>query len=240
LADAWPALKQDGILIYATCSYSQEEDEEIMDWISNELMAKNRVLEVDEDWNITKTISSSGSTGYRFWPYNVKGEGFFLSCFQKMDGSPSADINVKTMPGMATKKELAVIENWVKPGGLEFIKHENTVYAWPSACLRDFSFLLANFRVIYSGVLVGELMRDKLVPDHPLALSTICAASIPRFELNEEDAIRYLQRKEIMVQPEQKGWQLVTFQQQPLGWINALANRINNYYPKEMRILKDN
>jgi 16S rRNA C967 or C1407 C5-methylase (RsmB/RsmF family) len=36
LADVWPALKKDGILIYSTCSYSKEEDEEIMDWIMRE------------------------------------------------------------------------------------------------------------------------------------------------------------------------------------------------------------
>ena len=39
---------------------------------------------------------------------------------------------------------------------------------------------------------------------------------------------------------ENKGWQLVTYVNRPLGWINVLPNRVNNYYPKEMRILKDN
>jgi 16S rRNA C967 or C1407 C5-methylase (RsmB/RsmF family) len=33
LADAWHCLKEDGVLIYSTCSYSAEEDEEILDWI---------------------------------------------------------------------------------------------------------------------------------------------------------------------------------------------------------------
>jgi NOL1/NOP2/fmu family ribosome biogenesis protein len=40
------------------------------------------------------------------------------------------------------------------------------------------------------------------------------------------------------VLPETTGWQLTTFKNQALGWMNALSNRINNYYPKEMRILK--
>ena len=35
LADVYPALKQDGILIYSTCSYSKEEDEDISDWLKN-------------------------------------------------------------------------------------------------------------------------------------------------------------------------------------------------------------
>ena len=36
IADVWPSLKEDGILIYATCSYSPEEDEQILDWLGSE------------------------------------------------------------------------------------------------------------------------------------------------------------------------------------------------------------
>ena len=36
LADIWPALKENGLLIYSTCSYSKEEDEEIGEWIINQ------------------------------------------------------------------------------------------------------------------------------------------------------------------------------------------------------------
>jgi NOL1/NOP2/fmu family ribosome biogenesis protein len=41
--------------------------------------------------------------------------------------------------------------------------------------------------------------------------------------------------------PEQaaKGWTVATYEGFALGWINALASRINNYYPKELRIIKD-
>ena len=49
----------------------------------------------------------------------------------------------------------------------------------------------------------------------------------------------YLQRKEINQLPATKGWQLATCQGYALGWMNVLPNRINNYYPKELRILKD-
>ena len=99
--------------------------------------------------------------------------------------------------------------------------------------------LLEQLRVIYSGILVGELMRDKLVPGHALAMSNIIDETIPRAELDYEQAILYLQRKDFKLESEAKGWQLVTYKQHPLGWINVLSNRINNYYPKELRILKD-
>jgi NOL1/NOP2/fmu family ribosome biogenesis protein len=62
---------------------------------------------------------------------------------------------------------------------------------------------------------------------------------IPTTELNYGQAIEYLQKKDLKLQQVNTGWQLVTFQEHILGWINALPNRINNYYPKEFRILKE-
>ena len=127
----------------------------------------------------------------------------------------------------------------MKKDGLHCIKHINTVYAWPEHQVKDFSFLLEQLRVIYSGVLIGELMRDKLIPDHALAMSILVAGTVNKAALDYEQSIQYLQRKDLKTEISDKGWQLVTYQQHPLGWINVLPNRINNYYPKELRILKD-
>ena len=132
-----------------------------------------------------------------------------------------------------------MIEKWVKKDGKTFIKHLNTVYAWPEQHIADFSFLLEQLRVMYSGILIGELMRDKLIPDHALAMSTLVANTIHKTALDYEESVQYLQRKDIKVEITDKGWQLVTYQQYQLGWINVLPNRINNYYPKMLRILKD-
>ena len=89
------------------------------------------------------------------------------------------------------------------------------------------------------GTKIGEIIRDKLIPDHGLALSNIISGKIPQVELDKEQAIQYLKKKELSLQTEKKGWSLVTYQGFRLGWINILPNRINNYYPKELRILKD-
>ena len=239
LADVWPALKENGVLIYSTCSYSKEEDEEITDWITGQLSSANCQLEINNDWKITETISTIGNHGYRFWPDKIKGEGFFLACFKKSDGEDDDSFRYRKKPEAVTKKEMEFVEKWVKTDEKEFIKYENTVYAWPVQLVKDFSFLLEQVRVTYSGVLVGELMRDKLVPDHALAMGTIVADSIPRTELEKEQAIQYLQRKDLKTETAKKGWQLVTYKGYPLGWVNVLPNRINNYYPRELRILKD-
>lgn len=94
--------------------------------------------------------------------------------------------------------------------------------------------------MIYSGVLTGALVRDKLIPDHALAMSRILnEAVVTKTALSLEQAVCYLQRKDFSVDNAGKGWQLAGFDGFPLGWMNVLPNRINNYYPKELRILKE-
>lgn len=235
LADVWPALKENGILIYSTCSYSKEEDEDIVNWLLKELPIANCPLRIDPSWGITESAG-----GYRFWPDKVKGEGFFIACFEKTEETNEVAIKTKNKIDLATKKETELTSEWIQPDDLRFVKHQQTVYAWPEPLVNDFNWLLQQLKVVYSGIKVGELVRDKLIPDHALATSDRVNTSVPRVELSHENAIQYLQRKELQPDMPGKGWQLVTYRGHPLGWINVLPNRVNNYYPKEMRILKNN
>jgi NOL1/NOP2/fmu family ribosome biogenesis protein len=108
----------------------------------------------------------------------------------------------------------------------------------PAALIDDYGILKSALNIQYAGVNIGEVMKDKLIPDHALALNNLLSDTIPATDLNYDESIRYLQRAQINTETNQKGWQLVKYQGHNLGWINALANRINNYYPKELRILK--
>lgn len=239
LADVWPALKQDGILIYSTCSYSKEEDEDISDWMNSEFGVKSLELRVDNDWHIVEVKTENGGYGYRFFPDKVKGEGFFITCFRKIDGKQNSLFKRKSKRTGLTNIERDIVEEWIEMDGLQFIKHEDTVYAWPEHLTVDFNMLLTQFRVIYSGTIIGELMGDKLIPNHALAMSDLVNNSVSRTELNYEQAIEYLQKKDLNIQNAEKGWLLVTYQGNNLGWIKVLPGRINNYYPKELRILKE-
>jgi 16S rRNA C967 or C1407 C5-methylase (RsmB/RsmF family)/NOL1/NOP2/fmu family ribosome biogenesis protein len=234
LADIWPALKEDGLLIYSTCSYSREEDEQIGEWVINQFPASTCPLDISRFPGI---IESGG--GYRFWPDKIAGEGFYLAAFRKTGEADQQMIKIKNAPENVSKKEMPLLSNWVQLEGLDFIKKDNTVYAWPEQLKKDFSYLLNNLRVIYSGTIIGELLRDKVVPDHALAMSKLINEGVSRYDLNYQQAIQYLQRKELLLEIKNKGWQGVTYEEQLLGWINVLPNRINNYYPKELRILKD-
>lgn len=236
LADALPALKQEGVLIYSTCSYSRDEDEDIMDWLVTEQGMENIPLQLPADWNIVATTSKSGATGYRFYPDKVKGEGFFISCFRKGEGSERRYKMAK--PDIATAKEKDFLASYINLDQLEVLKQGETLFTLPKTLVEAFSVIQANLYLQYAGTTLGEIMKNKLVPDHALALSGLLIPNVPRYELGLEEAIKYLQRADLSIDPPVKGWQVVTYQNQVLGWINALPNRINNYYPKEMRILK--
>ena len=239
LADVWPSLKKDGILIYSTCSYSKEEDEDILDWIAKQFAVSSLPLTVDESWNISPGKSSDGCPGYRFWPYKVKGEGFFIGCFQKKEGGDEFSFRIKNKAERLTNKEVALVQKWMAETDRGLFKHHNEVYSLPASLQEEINVLISALRVLYSGVVIGELFNDKLVPAHSLALSKLVSKQLPGIELTKEDAIRYLQKKDFPVHTKEQGWNLIKFEGHNLGWVKVLSNRINNYYPKELRILKD-
>ena len=234
IADVWKALKKDGILIYSTCSYSREEDETIVEWMLTNLPVVYCALSLDPAWGITAT-----SRGYRFWPDKLKGEGFFMSCLRKSSGSNASPIKSRRDLAPASKRERDIIDKWADTQGLNLVKSQEWVYAWPEQLSKEFNFLLNQLRVTYSGTIIGAILREKFVPDHALAMSLIKLSSINHIELTYEQAIAYLKKKDLIIERPAKGWHLVSFKNHALGWINALSNRINNYYPKELRILKD-
>jgi 16S rRNA C967 or C1407 C5-methylase (RsmB/RsmF family)/NOL1/NOP2/fmu family ribosome biogenesis protein len=238
LANALPALKESGILIYSTCSYSKEEDEEIMDWLADEMEMENLKLTLEKDWNIVETFSSKNkATGYRFYPDKIKGEGLFLACFRKKASTKELKFRSAKLE-KASKKEREIIQPSLNTNDVELIKTNTSFFALPLALIEDFSILNTLLNVQYKGTGIGQVMKDRLVPDHSLAVSTLISDEIPFNDLSYEQAIKYLQRQDVNFNTSGKGWQLVRYRGFNLGWINVLPNRINNYYPKEMRILK--
>ena len=234
LADVLPALKNGGVLIYSTCSYSKQENELIGEWLEDELKIKNEKLKIDSDWGMIES-----EYGYRFWPDKVKGEGFFIACFKKSHVDDEEKYLPKVKPDKFSSQEMEILNKNVNTDGISFLRHAEIIYAVPEKLLADINFLSSKLRVVNCGTKVGEIIRNKLIPDHALALSNIISDKIQKVELDTEQAIQYLKKKELSLETDEKGWSLVTFQGYPLGWVNILPNRINNYYPKELRILKD-
>lgn len=245
LADVMPALKQGGALIYSTCSYSQQEDEEIADWLVDELKMESIKLYVDEAWGIVETVSAKKNAyGYRFYPDKLKGEGFFIAALRK--GLSNEGINKiknkKSKPGKATttvpEKELSVLTPFIKTvDDLVFIKQQDEILALPAETADDLALLRSALYIKKAGIKIGAIIRDELIPAHELAVSNIINDSVTRFEVTKETALQYLRREEIKIDTGYKGWALLTYQGLCIGWIKSLVNRINNYYPASWRIL---
>ena len=85
LADVWPALKPGGLLIYSTCTYNKEENEENVAWIARELGAEVLEVPVLPEWGITGNLTGERFPVYRFLPHRTKGEGFFLAVLRKKE-----------------------------------------------------------------------------------------------------------------------------------------------------------
>lgn len=241
LADAWPALKENGILIYSTCSYSREEDEAILDWLSEELDAENIPLPVPASWNIVTTVSGKRNCeGYRFYPDKIKGEGFFIACFRKREGDTWQPRKQKdALPALA-RKDREKLQPWVgELDRLFCMEHQGEAILLPVEITPAAAVLQQQLYLRKAGVKAGQLTAKELVPDHQLAMSTLLAPQVPKVALTKDQALQYLRKEGPAMQPPVKGWALMEYENMPLGWAKILPNRINNYYPKELRILKE-
>ncbi len=237
IADVLPALKEGGILVYSTCSYSKEEDEDIADWMAEALGLENVKVQVQPEWGIVESSSErAAAQGYRFFPDKVRGEGFYITVFRKTQ--PASQPRFKeAAPERATASEKATVKTWLNGEDMELFRSPY-LYGVLKKLAPSYAVMKNALNVQYAGVAIGEVLKGKLVPEHALALSRRTGSSVPVVDVDYDTAIRYLQRNESHIKPNGTGWQLVSFKGHNIGWINALPNRINNYYPKEWRILK--
>ncbi len=244
LSDILPSLKDGGVLIYSTCSYSKAEDEDISNWITASFPLHNLRLAIQPKWGIVES-NDNNNYGYRFYPDKVKGEGFFIACFRKSGGNVLLSAPKNKLQNFKNKKEekftddeLAAIRSFVQPAAqLSFIRLKEEVIALPAQLKNELSALQSALYIKKAGVKIGRLIGKELVPDHELALSCILADNIPSIEFDKITALQYLRKEEIKIQSKLKGWIVAKYEGIPLGWIKMLPNRINNYYPKEWRIL---
>lgn len=237
LADAWSCLKEDGVLIYSTCSYSTEEDEDILDWIKEKFKVEGLRLKIEQEWGIDEVQTSTGIYAYRFWPYKVKGEGFFIAAFRKKEETDIVRLKIKHTQ-LATKQEATVAANWLQStDGLSFIKQGQHIAAVPIQWNETIQYLMQELKVRYAGVELGTIAKNDLLPEHALAVSTILKTDALKVDLDLNQALDYLRKNDLNISSEHKGWALAMYKNYPLGWMKLLGNRINNYYPKEWRIL---
>jgi NOL1/NOP2/fmu family ribosome biogenesis protein len=131
-----------------------------------------------------------------------------------------------------------VVSPWLKNAAdFFFIKQNDEIIAVPLYLQHDLQVLQTALYIKKAGVRMGAVIRNELIPHHELAISTIISTTTPSVEVDLETALQYLRKQEIQVTSPLKGWAMISYRQLSLGWVKILPNRINNYYPKEWRIL---
>ncbi|QXV65872.1 RNA methyltransferase [Mucilaginibacter sp. 21P] len=238
LADIYPALAEDGYLIYSTCSYSHQENEDILDWLCSTFDMESIRIPLQDDWGVVESQSAGAKAwGYRFYPGKVKGEGLFAACLRKRKNSGQSNYKSNAQQKLSAK-ELDIVKTYVhNADDFYFFKVNDDWLAINREHKESLNALHRHLYIKKSGVRIGKLAGNDLIPDHELALSNIINKdAVLVTDLTKDQAIQYLRRDNIDINPTGKGWSLMSYEGLALGWAKLLPNRVNNYYPKEIRI----
>lgn len=232
VADSWPALKPGGILIYSTCTYNKEENEENISWICRELNAEIQ------------------NASHRFFPHKTRGEGFFIAALKKC-GEDKTSVVADYHSSSKKTNTIPVNFNYIKQclkktNEFNFLldsSRENNnsllLRAFPKNHTDVYNKIKSKLKIVSSGIFLGEIKGKDLIPNHHLAMSTTLAESVfPRWEADKKTALRYLSKETLTVLPSNlpKGYVLLTYQNLPVGFVKNIGNRANNLYPSEWRI----
>ena len=82
LRDVWDALRPGGLLVYSTCTYNTEENEDNLSFLVEDLGAEALPVPLREAWQVTGALKY-GYPACRFFPHKTRGEGFFLALVRK-------------------------------------------------------------------------------------------------------------------------------------------------------------
>ena len=214
-------VKPGGRLVYSTCTFAPQEDEEAV-----EAFLENHPEFVPEPVE-APWFQESGPAMYRMWPHKLLGEGHFAAVLRRMgqpEDSPAPPPGEK-LPRQWEDFAKALDIRLPEGRGLRF---GETLY-WAPAGMPDVSKL----RVLRAGLELGTVKKDRFEPAHALALwlkDCRCQVSFPA----ESDEIKAYLHGEVLPCRE-KGWCLVKAGAYSLGWGKADGLQLKNHYPKGLR-----
>jgi len=189
LADVWPALREDGILIYSTCTYEEAENDRNLEWAAAELGGEIVVPE-DEFPESGVRLTTCGNL---LKAGEVPGEGQWVGAMRRTSPNPAS-----------------------RAASLDIL------------------------RPVRNGVVKGVQKGKDFIPEPDWALSLdFDASAYPQAELDLQTALHFLHRDTIVLPDAPMGYNTVTYDGIPLGFVKNLGRRCNNLHPNGRRILMD-
>ncbi len=225
-----------GRLIYSTCTFSREENEEVLERFleHNPMFSPAPLPTIDGGTPVTIGRSTGGTI--RLWPHHFPGAGHFIAVLAREPGDPD-EVRPDRMEPLE-RAGGAILQTFVDdllPEGLPaphlLRRIGEKVYLLPEE-----SPDTAPLRVLRSGLLLGTLQRGRFEPAHALAL----AAPAPKFarcatlESGDPRVQQYLRGHPIEHEGP-PGWLPVAVDGFSLGWGKRVGRTIKNHYPKGLR-----
>ena len=217
-------LKKDGILIYSTCTFAKEENEDIVSY----LIEKYNYSQIDVKDNI-KSVLKEGfiPKTYRFYPHLVDGEGQFLAILQKTDGEIN---NLKAFTKFSKSGEFdEFCKKNLKEKITNIIQKKDDLYY----CSAPFD--LSSLKVLNYGVKLGEVYNKRFIPNHNFfkAFPYLFNSSL-NIDYKNDMVSKYLRGEQIFSSV-LNGFGVLKINNISLGGYKANSGNLNNYYPKGLR-----
>ncbi len=210
-----------GRLVYSTCTFAPEEDEEAVSAFLN-AHPEFTPETLEAPW-----FEPVPKGGHRLWPHKLLGEGHFAAVLRKDSGErpdysfPSGE----KLPREWTEFARALDINL--PRGKAILFGQNLF--WAPEELPD----IRRLKVLRPGLELGEVKKGRFEPAHALALWLKSCKAEQAYDPEGPQIAAYLHGE--VVPSSQRGWCLVKAGEFSIGWGKGDGNVLKNHYPKGLR-----
>ncbi len=215
LNEAEKMLKKGGKLVYSTCTFAPQEDEE---QVENFLQTHPNIRLIRQE---------------KLYPHKVKGEGHFVALFEKTDGEEREQRIYKGKCSLQTEKVYREFEKQVFVSLQAKYLHEvdGVLYALPEGV-----FDWKDLHVLRVGIKLGEVKNGRFEPNHALAMCVKAEESKAVVHLTDNAEIEKFLRGETLDKEGKNGWTLVCVNGYPIAWGKLAGGTLKNHLPKGLRM----
>ncbi len=208
-------LKGGGRLVYATCTFSQEENEGVIE----------QFLSAHPDFSLIET--------HRMYPHTSPGEGQFMAALVRAKGASAHSIPFAAPAGERIPTfEAFWRESFIAEPPEAMRLPDGRVLLPPALLPQE----LGGLHIIRAGVLAGEIKSGRFTPGHALALAYPAGAFRAAMPLEAGAQTRFLAGETVACRPALSGWCPATVLGHPVGWGKAVDGVLKNHIPKGLRL----
>ncbi len=240
IGDVFPALADNGYLIYSTCTFNKYENDGNAKWICDDLGCEiGTVLVANKYDGVLET-----ECGAVLIPGFVSGEGQYCSVLRKRasltGGNAARKEDNKSSRNNAQNAHTKINAKRYFNRSVKIMNHNQTLVAVPGNIADEVAKVSSAVRAVRLGCTLGEMKGDDFVPSCDLALNILLMQdAFDSADVDLQTALAYLHRDTIFLKDSPKGYLIVTYKGLPLGFVKNLGSRCNNLYPQARRIRMD-